>query len=405
MRVSVLTIGNELLSGKTINTNASWISKNLFSIGASVRSHVTIPDNKNKITDTLNLLFKSDIDLIICTGGLGVTDDDITRKVIFDYFASKELFDKDYWNTLNQRFSKLGHLLTDSSKSQAVYPDNGTLISNHVGSARGLMYEKNNITLMVLPGVPSEMKAMFNSTISNWVEGKIDSKIFQINIRTTGIPESILFDKVKNIDIDLEENCYNIGYYPSVYGVDVRIVGKDLEKIEKLKDYIRSNINEYIYEIGDQNLEEVLIKELKKKNMTISCAESCTGGLIGHRLTQVPGSSEVYNGGMITYSNESKINQLDITLKNIEDFGAVSEQVALEMAENIKNKFGTSIGVSTTGIAGPGGGSKSKPVGLVYVGYCDDKSLKVKRFNFSSLRESNKIRTSQAVLNYVFKII
>ena len=274
---------------------------------------------------------------------------------------------------------------------------------NPIGSARGLIYEKNNITLMVLPGVPSEMKAMFNSTISPWVEEKIDLKIFQINIRTTGIPESILFEKVKNID--LEKNCHNIGYYPSVYGVDVRIAGEDLEKIEKLKDDIRANINEYIYEIGDQNLEEVLIKKLKKKKMTISCAESCTGGLIGHRLTQVPGGSEVFNGGMITYSNESKINQLGITLKNIEDFGAVSEQVALEMAENIKNKFGTSIGVSTTGIAGPGGGSKSKPVGLVYVGYCDDKSLKVKRFNFSSSRESNKIRTSQAVLNYVFKMI
>ena len=205
--------------------------------------------------------------------------------------------------------------------------------------------------------------------------------------------------------MDLEKACHGIGYYPSIYGVDVRISGEDLEKIEKLKDYISANINEYIYEIGDQNLEEVLIKKLKKKNMTISCAESCTGGLIGHRLTQVSGSSSVFNGGMITYSNKSKINQLDISAKNIENFGAVSEKVALEMAVNIKNKFGTAIGVSTTGIAGPGGGSRDKPIGLVYVGYCDDNLLKVKRFNFSSSRESNKIRTSQAVLIYVFRMI
>ena len=403
MRIAVLTIGNELLSGKTINTNANWLSKKLSSIGSVITLHITIPDEQESIINSLDLLFSTQIDLIICTGGLGVTDDDITRDVIFSYFGSNEVFDKDYWAFLENKFLKFGYSLPDSNKSQAVSPDNGKVFSNPIGSARGLIYEKNNITLMVLPGVPSEMKAMFNNTISPWVEEKIDSKIFQINIRTTGIPESILFEKVKNID--LEENCHNIGYYPSVYGVDVRIAGEDLEKIEKLKDYIRANINEYIYEIGDQNLEEVLIKKLKKKNMTISCAESCTGGLIGHRLTQVPGGSEVFNGGMITYSNESKINQLGITLKNIEDFGAVSEQVALEMAENIKNKFGTSIGVSTTGIAGPGGGSKSKPVGLVYVGYCDDKSLKVKRFNFSSSRESNKIRTSQAVLNYVFKMI
>ena len=403
MRIAVLTIGNELLSGKTINTNANWLSKKLSSIGSVITLHITIPDEQTSIINNLDLLFSTQIDLIICTGGLGVTDDDITRDVIFSYFGSNEVFDKDYWAFLENKFLKFGYSLPDSNKSQAVSPDNGKVFSNPIGSARGLIYEKNNITLMVLPGVPSEMKAMFNSKISPWVEEKIDSKIFQINIRTTGIPESILFEKVKNID--LEENCHNIGYYPSVYGVDVRIAGEDLEKIEKLKDDIRANINEYIYEIGDQNLEEVLIKKLKKKKMTISCAESCTGGLIGHRLTQVPGGSEVFNGGMITYSNESKINQLGITLKNIEDFGAVSEQVALEMAENIKNKFGTSIGVSTTGIAGPGGGSKSKPVGLVYVGYCDDKSLKVKRFNFSSSRESNKIRTSQAVLNYVFKMI
>ena len=403
MRIAVLTIGNELLSGKTINTNANWLSKKLSSIGSVISLHITIPDEQESIINNLDLLFSTQIDLIICTGGLGVTDDDITRDVIFSYFGSNEVFDKDYWAFLENKFLKFGYSLPDSNKSQAVSPDNGKVFSNPIGSARGLIYEKNNITLMVLPGVPSEMKAMFDSTISPWVEEKIDSKIFQINIRTTGIPESILFEKVKNID--LEENCHNIGYYPSVYGVDVRIAGEDLEKIEKLKDDIRANINEYIYEIGDQNLEEVLIKKLKKKKMTISCAESCTGGLIGHRLTQVPGGSEVFNGGMITYSNESKINQLGITLKNIEDFGAVSEQVALEMAENIKNKFGTSIGVSTTGIAGPGGGSKSKPVGLVYVGYCDDKSLKVKRFNFSSSRESNKIRTSQAVLNYVFKMI
>ena len=403
MRIAVLTIGNELLSGKTINTNANWLSKKLSSIGSIITLHITIPDEQESIINSLDLLFSTQIDLIICTGGLGVTDDDITRDVIFSYFGSNEVFDKDYWAFLENKFLKFGYSLPDSNKSQAVSPDNGKVFSNPIGSARGLIYEKNNITLMVLPGVPSEMKAMFDSTISPWVEEKIDSKIFQINIRTTGIPESILFEKVKNID--LEENCHNIGYYPSVYGVDVRIAGEDLEKIEKLKDDIRANINEYIYEIGDQNLEEILIKKLKKKKMTISCAESCTGGLIGHRLTQVPGGSEVFNGGMITYSNESKINQLGITLKNIEDFGAVSEQVALEMAENIKNKFGTSIGVSTTGIAGPGGGSKNKPVGLVYVGYCDDKSLKVKRFNFSSSRESNKIRTSQAVLNYVFKMI
>ena len=177
MRASILTIGNELLSGKTINTNASWISKKLSSIGVSVNSHLTIPDDSTRITDTLNLLFSLDIDLIICTGGLGVTDDDITRAVIFDYFGSKEVFDKDYWEVLCMRFSKLGHSLPDSSKAQAVSPDNGVLLPNEIGSARGLMYEKNKIILIVLPGVPSEMKSMMNLEVLPLIEKKIKLKI------------------------------------------------------------------------------------------------------------------------------------------------------------------------------------------------------------------------------------
>ena len=177
MRASILTIGNELLSGKTINTNASWISKKLSSIGVSVNSHLTIPDDKNRITDTLNLLFSSDIDFIICTGGLGVTDDDITRAVMFDYFGSKETFDKDYWEVLCKRFSKLGLSLPDSSKSQAVSPDNGVLLPNEIGSARGLMYKRNKIIFIVLPGVPSEMKSMLNNAVLPIIEKKIKLKI------------------------------------------------------------------------------------------------------------------------------------------------------------------------------------------------------------------------------------
>ena len=233
MRVSILTIGNELLSGKTINTNASWISKKLSLTGVSVISHLTIPDDKNKITDTLNLLFSSDIDLIICTGGLGVTDDDITRAVIFDYFGSKEVFDKDYWEVLCKRFSKLGHLLPDSSKSQAVSPDNGILLPNDIGSARGLMYEKNKIILVVLPGVPSEMKFMMNQVVMPIIEKKIKLKISSINIRTTGLPESVIFEKIR--DYFQEEDSVNVGYYPSAYGVDIRLSCYDVKKLERLK--------------------------------------------------------------------------------------------------------------------------------------------------------------------------
>ena len=395
MRVSILTIGNELLSGKTINTNASWISKKLSLTGVSVVSHLTIPDDKNRITDTLNLLFSSDIDFIICTGGLGVTDDDITRAVIFDYFGSKEAFDKDYWEILCKRFSKLGYSLPDSSKSQAVSPNNGILLPNEIGSARGLMYERNKIILIVLPGVPSEMKSMLNNTVLPIIEKKIKLKISSINIRTTGLPESVIYENIRNYF--QEEDSVNVGYYPSVYGVDIRLSGYDVKKLEELKISLNKHLKKYIYDNGYKNIENIVIDNLNKENLTLSTAESCTGGLIGHRLTQVSGSSAVYAGGVISYSNESKIDQLNVDPDNIKNFGAVSEEVAIEMAQNVKEKFNSSIGVSVTGIAGPDGGSEAKPVGLVYVGYCDKKLSFVQKFKFSSNREANKIRTSQPV--------
>ena len=403
MRVAVLTIGNELLSGKTVNTNASWISNILSSEGASISRHLTIPDEKEAIIDGLDLLFKSKIDLIVCTGGLGPTDDDITRGVVFDYFGSKEVFDDTYWNYLSDKFLNAGYQLFESSKSQAIIPNNGDIIPNDLGSARGLLYKKNNTTLMVLPGVPMEMKGMVCHSIIPWVKDKIVSKIYSANLRTTGVPESVLFEKVKKIDFNSEN--INVGYYPSLYGVDVRISHTDKKSLDRFRILVSKSINKHIYTVGNASIEDTLVNKFLNQSLTISTAESCTGGLIGNRLTNVPGSSEIYYGGLITYSNQSKINDLDIPAKSIDDFGAVSQEVALEMAKNIRAKFKTDIGVSVTGIAGPGGGTGLKPVGLVYVGYCDKNILKVKKFNFTSNRESNKIRTSQAVFNFILSMI
>jgi len=403
MRVAVLTIGNELLSGKTVNTNASWISNILSSEGASINRHLTIPDEKEAIIDGLDLLFKSKIDLIVCTGGLGPTDDDITRGVVFDYFGSEEVFDDTYWNYLSDKFLNAGYQLFESSKSQAIIPNNGDIIPNDLGSARGLLYKKNNTTLMVLPGVPMEMKGMVSHSIIPWVKNKIVSKIYSANLRTTGVPESVLFEKVKKIDFNSED--INVGYYPSLYGVDVRISHTDKKLLDEFRILVAKSINKYIYTLGNESIENVLVNKFLNQKLTISTAESCTGGLVGHRLTNVPGSSEIYHGGLITYSNQSKINDLDISAKSIEDFGAVSQEVALEMAKNIRAKFKTNVGISITGIAGPGGGTDLKPVGLVYVGYCDENILKVKKFNFTSNRESNKIRTSQAVFNFILSMI
>ena len=404
MRASVLTIGDELLSGNTVNTNASWISQNLTLAGCNVIRHFTVCDEEQEIKDSLTLLFELPIDLIVCTGGLGPTDDDITRKSIFNYFNSDSEFDEDYWANLQRRFSLIGHEISESNKSQAIIPSNGKVFPNSIGSARGLSFKKDNITLMALPGVPSEMESMMKETVLPWVRKNSKQTIFSINIRTTGVPESMLFENISVNNDNIDSNV-KIGYYPSLFGVDIRISGDDKISIEKVKKIVIDNVGSHIYSIGEDSLEEIVVNKLLKNNLTISTIESCTGGLIGHRITQVPGSSSVYSGGIISYSNEAKLNQVKVNSNILKNHGAVSEEVALEMAKNGRNIFNSDICVSVTGIAGPGGGTKDKPVGLVYVGYCTSSILKVDKYSFHSNRKSNKLRTSQAVLNLIMKNI
>ena len=400
MRASVLAIGDELLSGKTTNTNATWISQKLMVVGCDVVRHLVVSDDEIEIIDSLNTLFNYKIDLIICTGGLGPTNDDITRNAIFNFFNSDSHFDNDYWEYIQNKFLSIGYKIPKSNKSQAIIPSNGKVFSNPTGSARGLLFEKNNITLMALPGVPSEMQLMIKETVIPWVSKKSKKQNYSINIRTTGVPESVLFEKINNYN-NLDK--IKIGYYPSLLGVDIRINGSNKKSIKLFEKMIISNVSEYIYTIGEESLEELVVKKMLNNNITISTAESCTGGLIGHRITQVPGSSSIYQGGVVSYSNKSKLAQLNINSNTLKKYGAVSKEVALEMAVNVRTIFDSNIGLSVTGISGPGGGSIDKPVGLVYVAYCDHNISKVEKFNFHSNRESNKFRTSQSALHLILK--
>jgi len=398
MRVTILSIGDELLSGKTVNTNANYISLVLDGLGCEIVKQVTVADRKNDILDCLTDLFKMPIDLILCTGGLGPTSDDITLDVIFSFFNSKKLFDDKYWIKLMNKFSNIGIPISKSHKKQAVVPDNGSIIPNSIGTARGFQFEKNKIVFIAMPGVPSEMQAMMNDTIIPMVKSKIVKSKYVATIRTTGAAETILYDLInKNNDDD----NINIGYYPSVYGVDIRLVGKDLNKLNNIKENIANTVSDYFYTFSDHNLEEIVVNKLIKHQFTIATAESCTGGLIGNRITEVPGSSNVYKGSIVAYSNSVKINNLGIDKNNLEKYGAVSREIAGEMARQVRKTFNSKIGVSTTGIAGPGGGTKEKPIGLVYVALSSKEDLVIKKYNFHSNRNKNKIRSSQAVLKII----
>ena len=403
MRASLLTIGNELLSGKTINTNASWISQKLAFDGCTVIRHLTVPDKEEDILDSLSNLFQLSTDVILCTGGLGPTNDDITRDSIFKFFKSNPVFDEKYWNELVSKFSRLGYSVPKSNKSQAIIPHNGEVFPNPIGSARGILFHLKGKTLMALPGVPSEMKAMVEQTVLPWIRKNNDKKLRSINIRTTGIPESALHEKINFKKIP--QNDIQIGYYPSVFGVDLRLSGSDVAKLKRAQNTIMENIKDYIYTVGEDSIENVVFHRLINKNLTISFAESCTGGLLGHRITQVEGSSKVFKGGMVVYSNEAKVEHLKISQELLDKFGAVSQEVASKMAKNVRDVFSSDIGVSVTGIAGPGGGTDNKPVGLVYVGYSNSIAVDTYQFNFHSNRDTNKIRTSQSVFNQILKNI
>ncbi len=399
MKIAILSIGNELLSGDTINTNAGWMGRNLTDIGCDICRQITVPDNKDSISNALTELVNLKPGYIICTGGLGPTDDDITQQTLFDFVGTESEFDQNYWESLSVRFNRFGIQIPESNRNQALVPVDGVVVPNPVGSARGSKLQVNDTILISLPGVPAEMKAMMTDSIIPMIqENELNPKCIR-TLRTTGIPESALIEKIAPI-LEKDHAC-DIGYYPSLFGVDVRISHTDSQSVDSLSKDFYKTLKLSIYAEGKDSIEEVIIQLANSKNSTVSTAESCTGGLIGHRLTEVSGSSDVYKGGFVVYNNESKIDLLGVDKSILKKYGAVSEETAQAMAKNVTNIFASDYGISVTGIAGPAGGTDQKPVGLVYIGFAKNDDVKVKKFHFGTDRKKNKLRTSQAALNWL----
>ena len=402
MKISLLSIGDELLSGFTTNTNASWIGRNLSNMGCSICEQITVKDNKNSILDGLKILIKKKVDFIILTGGLGSTDDDITRKTLFLFVSSDEIFDEGYWGELKKRF-KGENQIPILMKNQAISPSIGKLIPNSIGSARGYQFKFREIEIISLPGVPSEMKQMMKQTIIPLISDRISVPKITKMIRTIGISESTISQKIDLI-AHYYQNC-KIGYYPSTKGVDLRISGYSMKNVNELISKVKKTISRFVYSENIQTMEEVVVSLLKQKKKTISTAESCTGGLISNRITNISGSSEIFRGSVISYSNQSKIKLLNVSKDVIDKFGAVSKEVASLMSKNALKLFSSDYALSVTGIAGPLGGTKDKPVGLVYIGLSNKLKTEVKKFQFGNDRKKNKIKTSQASLNMLRRTI
>ena len=423
MRVGIITIGNELLSGFTVDRNAAWIGQQLLSSGIKVNVHHTIPDDFGVIYDTLEYQFREwRCDQIIVTGGLGPTVDDITVSSFLEYFDDSHEFDKDYWEILSERFKRLNFKMPNLNKNQAYKSKRGIMIPNLVGTARGLHYtkkhdsvlksvkglitgDKNRVNFFALPGVPKEMKSMFTNYVLPEIEKSLKKKVVCKSIRTTGVPESILQEKITDI-IDANKEKCDIAFLPHrMLGVDIRLTSSDNQLVEDLINSIVPRIKKYVYGYDNDKLEQVIADLLIQNNLTVSTAESCTSGLLASRLTDVPGSSQYFKGGSVCYSNELKINDIGVDKDVIEKYGAVSEEVAESLAKNIAKKNNTDIGIGITGIAGPDGGTEKKPVGLVFVGIFYKNNLYIKRYNLTPDRITNRELTVTLCLNEIRKIL
>ncbi|RPI75223.1 MAG: competence/damage-inducible protein A [Ignavibacteriales bacterium] len=409
MKAHIITIGDEILIGQTLNTNAAYIGENLSNINIIVNTTSVVGDNEESILNEFERCWNQN-DLLIATGGLGPTHDDVTRKCVVKFFKTELVQSKEVLEDIRILFKKRRREVTKVNEDQALVPKIADVIRNNKGTAPGAWIEKGGKIFIIMPGVPYEMQEMMHFYVTPKLKEKLgvpESLVLRKNIYTTGIPESSLYEKLGNINELL--NGAEMAFLPSVIGVKLRITVKaeDEEsaknKLSEIEQKIISKAGRYIYSREEEALEAVVGNILKDRNLKLAVAESCTGGLVSNLLTNISGSSEYFERGIVSYSNAAKVEVLKVNEDIIAEHGAVSLEVARQMSAGVKSTAGADIGLAITGIMGPGGATAGKPVGLVYIGVCDDNVCTAKEFKFGEERILNKQRTAQAALDMLRK--
>ncbi|KPL02732.1 MAG: hypothetical protein AMJ73_08345 [candidate division Zixibacteria bacterium SM1_73] len=387
------------------DTNSTFIAEKLSGEGIEVVFSTNVGDDVSRIAEAFDAA-KSRADVIIATGGLGPTSDDLTKKAIVKVFKRKLVFHEKILKEIEKSFEKRGQLMPKINQNQALLPQGAKPLANRWGVAPGIFIEEENTLFFALPGVPQEMKWMLESEVLPILRSdKPKTFVIHRKLRTTGIPESAIYEKIEGL-IDPKGDV-KIAFLPSYGGVDIRLTVTPKQavegeaKIEELEKKIREILGTYIYGTDDQVLEEVVGDLLSERGKTIAVAESCTGGLIGAKFTNISGSSKYFERGVVTYSNQAKMELLKVPPETIEKYGAVSEEVALLMAEGVRKLAKTDYGLSATGIAGPTGGTPEKPVGLVHIGFAHENDSFAQKFQFAEDRLTNRERAAQAALNMV----
>lgn len=410
MNAEIISIGDELLIGQVINTNASWMGEFLNRNGIKVSQIKAIADDKKAIIEAIDSSFKS-ADLILLTGGLGPTKDDITKHTLCEYFDTKLVFNEEAYRRIQEIFRLRNFKVTAVNKAQADLPESCTPLTNINGTASGMWFEKDGKVLVSMPGVPFEMKPMMENEVIPRVKAKYKTPvIIHKTIMTQGVGESFLAKKIEDWENSLPKNI-KLAYLPQPGIVRLRLSanGENKAKCEKiiadLVEKLKLLIGDLIFGYDDILLEEAVGESLKLHQKTVATAESCTGGYIAHLFTSIAGSSNYFKGSAVTYANEIKENILDVSHDDLEKQGAVSETVVKQMALGAKAKFGTDYAIATSGIAGPDGGTEDKPVGTTWIAIAGPKGVLAKKYHFGEHRGRNIRRAALTALFLLKKTV
>lgn len=399
----VLTIGDEILYGQILDTNSQWICSQLDAIGIKTRWRTTVGDNELDILAALDSAF-SRTDLILITGGLGPTTDDLTKPCLAKFFQCDLRMFEEELEYVTSLFKKFGREMTETNRKQAELPEKCEAVRNSRGTAPGMWFNESGKVVVSMPGVPREMKLMMTEEILPRLKKVFETPVLKHKVvRTAGIGESFLADKLKDWEKSLPENL-GVAFLPGFGQVRLRLTctGKDEDEMDKIiskeVEFLKDTLGSHIYGFDDDSLEMVVGNTLRAKGLKIACAESCTGGYLSKLITSVAGSSDYFQGSIVPYHNQFKNELLEVSNSVLESEGAVSEPTVMAMAEGVRKKFKSDIGLATSGIAGPGGGSEEKPVGTVWVGLSGPWGIQAKKFSFGGDREANIHFSSLAAL-------
>jgi len=405
VRTEILIVGSELVDGTRFDTNSAWISGALRGLGIAVARVTVVADEPEDVEHALREAVER-ADLVITTGGLGPTSDDRTKQIAARVFGTKLVLNETVLASVRGRFEERGLTMPELNVSQAMVPEGARIVRNRLGTAPGFGLERDGATVFLLPGVQSEMKAMVTEYIVPFLEGRGHRRLeSERTLRTTGLPESEVATRVEQVARRLART--EIAFLPSATGVDVRIIGRgdspgEADRTaEKAAEKLAELIGDAVYARELQDIEEVVGFLLTMHQKTLAVGESCTGGGLGRRITSVPGSSDYFAGGVIAYSNDLKKRVLGVKSATLKNHGAVSEEVAVEMADGVLKRRRSDVGLSVTGVAGPGGGSDEKPVGLVWIGLAGLGKTTAVAYHFSGGRDTVRRQTEQAALDRV----